>query len=207
MSKSFTTSKSGPSSVYVRRPKKASVPVRIAKLERAVRKNAPEVQMYCPAPASYLSLSTTGGATAIPFNALAYNQRVGNALFIKSLKIRNTLSLHPSATASQARLIVVQYLEDGTPDITDYLQSVAVTSGRNVRHRYEFHTLYDRVHTVDIDKPKKYFEMNIKPKKPVNYLPDQTTIENQGIYFIYLSDEATNVPSWTWTPQSLFQDN
>lgn len=188
--------------------KKLPVSRRIARLERAVKKNAPEVQQYNQAPISF-NPSTAGAVQGIGAAVFgSSSERVGNSVTSKSIHMKNTLELNPLVASTFVRLIIVQYLQDGTPDILDYLQNVAITGPRSIDNRYDFHTLYDKTHQLSTNNPIKSFDIMLKPKKPVNYVPNTlNTIENNGIYSFFLSSEAVNTPTWTYGHISNYVDN
>jgi hypothetical protein len=172
-----------------------------------VRKNKPENISYSKPVTSYSASTTAAVATIFAPFLSSETKVVGNSLMIKKIHVKCALSLNASAAASLIRFIIVQYKEDGIPSPTDYLETSNIVSTRNIEHQYEFRTLYDRVHTVDTDDPKKYFDIRVTPKLPLNYVPNSTTIANQGIYMILVSDEASNTPSVSYSYQLMYTDN
>lgn len=189
------------------RKRKPNMAQRLQQLERQARKNKPELISYSKAVASTAPSTTAAVSTVFEPYFSSQNKIVGNSIQMKSIHIKCALSLHASATASLVRFIIVQYKEDGLPTPTDYLEASNIVSTRNIEHQYEFQTLYDRVHSVDSDDPKKYWDIRVKPKLPLNYVPASTTIANQGVYMILVSDEATNTPTLSYSYQVMYCDN
>lgn len=170
---------------------------KVARLERQVRKERPELK-YKDGVFGLTSV-TNAGITWYNYPLIStgatIEQRIGNVIRPTSLKLKYTLNKDASATASQVRMIVLQQKNDYTGVITDYLESADVNSQKSKDHRFDSVTLLDKTFILDSDKPKRFIDMTIKVPLPMYYDTSGTTPDKNRLVLYFISDESVNYPT------------
>lgn len=116
--------------------------------------------------------------------------RIGDAIKIHSVSMRATVTMNPTPSTTSYRLIIVQYLQDGTPPFLHYCQSDAINSQRALDHRFDFQTLYDKTFHLDTSDPIKQHYITVRPKKHTNYESNAVPVESNGLYLMYISNQG-----------------
>lgn len=146
-----------------------------------------------------------------------YTDRVGDSIRLQSLEFRARLFQNTSATQTVARIIIFRDL-DGTataPTKADVLDafgtSADVCAQYNWLNRDRFSILYDEFQSFSstgTTTDTMYFRTTHEGH--VKYLGTTATAASNGkgsIYVMFISDEATNVPTVTWNSRVSFTDN
>jgi len=156
--------------------------------------------------------SSSGAMTTLSSVAVGdtYATRTGNSILAKGLTIRGTLGIHASATNTYCRIIVFQD-KNASPftTVASILQSGDLTEQINWNNKPDFRLLSDRT-----------FSLNNSGKNNVvvnKYIPLNTHIHYQGtngtdwnkgqILILYISNEATNTPTFKFSSRLEFYDN
>ncbi|MGN7614506.1 hypothetical protein ACQZV8_20750 [Magnetococcales bacterium HHB-1] len=160
--------------------------------------------------------STTGSIT--PLSNLAqgddYNARNGRSIKLSSLHVRGTVNANASATTTKVRLIIFndRVSNGSTPAITDVLASSDPMSFLNLNNTSRFKIIYDRLYrlTDDQDNSVKTFRCNKKLGWHAKYngsAGNVNEMQTGHLWFLILSDQATNTPSVDIHTRLRFVDN
>ncbi len=164
--------------------------------------------------ASQILPSTTGVSIHLTDIAQgdANTTRHGNQIKLKYIKLRMTLLKHATPVATFIRCLIVvdkQQEADTTPAIGNVLTSLVIDSAYDPANIGRFRILYDRVFTLvtgssDYKFTQKYIKLNMS----VRYNGVATSdIQKNGVYIMFLSDEATNTPTVNYNARLRFRDN
>lgn len=139
------------------------------------------------------------------------NQRIGNAVNPKSVKLRLSALYNPlAASAGQLyRIIIFQNLLSGSPAaVTDYLLTANFYAMKSIDNRFNTRTLYDKVFSVTNDSPQRSHLISVKIPKPIYYPGATTTPEKNGVFIIAISNEVTllNAPTLEGTGRFFFTE-
>lgn len=138
--------------------------------------------------------------------------RTGNTVKFTSLQMHFTLSKATAATQTLVRLVLVSDISSNgvAPDWLDVFETASVTAFINKDYGRRFHIIYDKVVTLDTNYPQKVVKVYKKLQHHVKYL-DSTASDaalGQGaIYFLVMSNEATNTPLVSTRSRVRFLDN
>lgn len=139
------------------------------------------------------------------------SDRNGNSVFSRSLYIRGIMTKNASATTTFLRVLIVrdnQQVGDGTPGVTDILESAANTAPLNSNTVGRFTVLWDRIFALDSDKLTDQFVRFIPMRYHIRYNGSAgTDIQKGGLYLVHLSDQATNTPSLNFHARVGYHDN
>lgn len=162
------------------------------------------------------SLSTTPGNQLLANIAQGDGDgaRTGNSILVKGISYNGTISIHPSASISQVRLVVVmdkQQIGDTGPGFGDIYDTGTnlVQSLMNPTTLGRFTVLMDKQFYLAQGSRESYTCKGFIPlKNHIRYNGANTTdIQKNGIYLFYLSNEATNTPSLVSTWRLFYHDN
>lgn len=150
----------------------------------------------------YVSGQSIGGALATTTGTvinLQYPQSVvGYSVKPMTMNLRGYITQNASATDTVVRFIVLQYHSDGAPGASDILYGDGLTYKKSIVHRHDFTILSDRYYLLSAVKPIALVNINIKPRRKIHYAaPSSSTVDSDGIYLLYYSDQATNKPTLT----------
>lgn len=140
--------------------------------------------------------------------------RTGNSILIKSLFHRHAYQVHPSATATFIRELLVidtQQISDTTISVTDVLDSASFLAPLNSQTAGRFKVLHDKVIQLSQEKPTSFAKKFKSWKKRGHHIRYNGTagsdFQKGNIYLIHISNEATNAPTvWSYNRLS-FYDN
>ena len=173
-------------------------------------------------------LVTTVTATAInntgvvsPISRIAqgtdYIQRIGNSIKMQRIEVRCRLFQHASATQTVVRCSLVRDLDGaGTiPTTADIYESVGAVSAPLTQfdflNRKRFSVLYDELITLDIGQgTTQAFTLDMPHEGHVLYLGSTAAAASDGkgsLYLCFLSDEATNTPTFAFSTRIVFTDD
>jgi len=164
-------------------------------------------------PAS-INVDTTG--TVVHLTAIAQgdgsNQRTGNSILLSGCSVKLQIALHASATVSALRVILFQdkqQVADGTPAISDVLNSVSTMAHLNANNIGRFNILMDKMVMLGVgSNTTKVIQEYFKIQKHVRYNGTATTdIQKNGLYIMFLSTEPTNVVLVSYGIRVSWHDN
>lgn len=143
------------------------------------------------------------------------SSRDGRSIKLKSLFIKGSLQLNPSATTSRVRIMVVMKINNGlsAPVATDVLDTVLMNSLRNLDNTDNIKVLYDKRFIIDSNRQSElywqfYKKLNHRQQYQIGATAGVATVlERFGFYLIAFSDEATNTPTMLYTSRVRFIDN
>lgn len=135
------------------------------------------------------------------------NNREGDVVFPTSLRFRGRLVKNASATTTQVRMLIFQWLSEAPGAVSDILVSTSVQSFKSENNRYQSRILYDRVFTLDsASKDSMFIQKTIKLKGMIAYPQSSSAANRNGIWVLLLSNEATNVPTLNLESRLYFKD-
>lgn len=146
-------------------------------------------------------------------NGTDENSRIGNQILSKDLEMRFNLAKHASATTVFHRFVVfVDKEADGTTptsaelfENTNYLQSPF-----NNDNRDRFIILWDMKVPLWTEKPilmwKKYVKLNFHIHF-TGTTSAEADVQNNSIYMVRVSDQATNTSSLSFNSKLQYYDN
>lgn len=142
----------------------------------------------------------------------AFN-RVGNKLRVASLQSNLKFNIHGSATATVVRCCLVLDKAPnggGAPGITDVFVSSTPYSLRNVLSMRRFKVLRNFWVRLDTSDPETMRLMYKKLNFRTSYNTTTgavTAIQEGALYWMFISDEATNGPTISYNTRLRFIDN
>lgn len=153
--------------------------------------------------------------TAVPIGDTDIT-RTGNSIFVRSINIRGQLIYNPTSgvTPTGCRIMVfmdTQQVGDTAPFIGSVIDATAggvnahmlsTTVGR-------FKVLYSRIlYTDSINRTVIPINVNLPMRHHVRFNGSGANdIQKGGIWFVALSDQATNGPKLLWNSRTSFHDN
>nr|UOF81226.1 capsid protein [Cressdnaviricota sp.]UOF82999.1 capsid protein [Cressdnaviricota sp.] len=135
------------------------------------------------------------------------NQRIGATIHPTSLKIRCTFKLNAAATDTLIRMIVFRWISEAPASLSEILETATVNSFKSQNLRYQSEIMYDRVFRLSTaEKPELFLQKSIKLNKYISYPSSSSTSNRNGIYIAFVSDEAVNTPTITYTSRLFYRD-
>lgn len=135
------------------------------------------------------------------------NQRIGNSVTAKSIHLRFKATMHPSATATQIRMIIFRWKQDAPSSVTSILQSASPISFKTETQRYQSNILFDKVFNLNTDRPEMFRQMKIKYNEHVGFNEANVQPTSHAPWILLLSDEATNVPAVSYFTRMYYTDS
>lgn len=168
--------------------------------------------------ASNVGVSTT--AQTIHLTGLTkgddYNNRDGRSVCYKSIEMDLYTIQHASATATVVRYVLV-LCKNGLSaptfaGIFDTSSAQAVIAHRNLTNRKNYVILWDKLEFMDSASHKqcidsKFKKLNMHTIFNSGNAGDITDIENNALYLVMVSNEATNTPTVYYNVRLRFVDN
>jgi hypothetical protein len=189
--------------------KALSIALGVKKLLNVERKTHDTTHSYTPSSAAG-SIALLNGVSQ---GDTAYS-RDGGSVKMLNVNVKGSLNINGSATTTIVRAMLL-YKKDnaGTaPTVADILGSGWTIDSHYAKdniHRYQ--VLFDRRYDLDqAAKNQILFNINKPMRLKVRYSGTGTStsdIEKNGLYFILVSDEATNTPSVVFKGRVTFIDN
>jgi len=165
------------------------------------------------------TFSTSGGILALSQIAqgLDFNNRVGDSIKIQRIIFTGRINVNAATTTTTVRVLLVRDLQGfGTrPLVSDVLQTVGTASAplspMNFLNRDRFSVLFDELMTLS---PSTNYSAPVSYDVPhaghIKYLGSTAADASDGngtLYWITLSDEATNLPSYSLCSRIIFTDD
>lgn len=144
------------------------------------------------------------------------NQRVGNQIKITSHYVNCLFSIHPSATNTQIRFIIVldKQVNGSVFGANQLLRDTSVNdilvSQNDIDEGKRFKVLYNRLFLLSPEFPAKQFKFYKRHNLKVKYDGSTSSVADQtqmGLYLYFVSNEATNTPSLTLSSCIRYVDN
>lgn len=141
--------------------------------------------------------------------------RDGNSIKTQWFTIQGFFEIHASAVNTNVRMIVFhdnQTVADTTPTTGTVLDGDAVSftyAPLNSDTVGRFTKLYDKVIVLDVVKtPRRMFKVNLKLRKHMRFNGTAgTDIQKNGLFVLFVADEATNDPTMEWFARLGYTDN
>lgn len=167
------------------------------------------------------STAVTNSGVVTHLSAIAQGDgehaRTGNSVLAKYLTLRGKLVMHGSASSTLVRMLVVrdtQQVGDTSPALSAVLDAASTNqclAPMNADTKGRFSKLYDRTFCLDTDRPSSVFKINLKLGKRGSHIRFNGTassdIQRGGLYFMIVSDEATNQPTYVKFYRLAYHDN
>ena len=136
------------------------------------------------------------------------NEYIGNRILPTSVQWRFKLNQSVAAVSTQVRVMIVQWtsLIPATTAVTNVLATASLVSFKSDDFRYNSRVLYDKVYSLNTDRPETFTKGKLKLK---DYMSFNETLNNptrNGLYLLLLSDEAVNTPSLDFTSKVFYRD-
>lgn len=145
-----------------------------------------------------VNVSTTGDLNHLSNITLGDtgNTRDGSSIKLTGLNIRYCLTKHASATQDIVRFMIVQCTLDNVPTTVGILKTATIQSLRDLSQTKKWKVLYDRIHTLNTDKPEVFNSINIKsfPDNHIQWDTDGTSPKSGALYCLALNTDAVNEP-------------
>ncbi len=143
--------------------------------------------------------------------------RDGSNIKVVGLTFSYLLAQHASAVTTLVRVMVIHDRQTNqaafsSPNILDDVSTGdAIVSPRNLDHTHRFQVLYDKVHAFsDSGQKTLYRSFNRKMQLKLRYDADDGTIADltsSSLALMFLSNEATNTPTITFSHRIRYVDN
>lgn len=163
-------------------------------------------------PVNVTNAGILNNLTIIPQGDTAV-QRDGISVKLMNLTIRGSLHCSSLQDASQARVIVFRGKQENGVGYgaSDILETTTVYSPKNYTERFRSKILYDERFMLNNPdggtQQVKQFNINVKLGGHVRYSEGSNDIEDGGVYVLYISDQATNLPIINYYSRITFTDN
>lgn len=156
------------------------------------------------------SVSGTGSITGLDTISAGTGQggRIGDTIIPKSVHYRMTLKLHASATDTLIRMIIFRWIAETPSAPSDILQTVTVTSFKSADLRYQSQILRDQTFRLSTaEKPELFIRGKVRlGSKRIAYPTASNVANRNGIYVLFVSDEAVNTPTITFEQRLYYTD-
>lgn len=164
--------------------------------------------------ATSTSISTTGQVVHLSDVAQGAGQsaRDGNSIKVTYLGLNIGLTINASATASLVRILVVrdnQQVGDTSPTMANVLAAEDTTAFLNGSTLGRFSILYDKVFTLNsTGVANRMVHIKLPMKHHVRYNGTASTdIQKGGLYYMAVSNEATNTVAHYMNARLRYIDN
>lgn len=165
-----------------------------------------------------VSTTATLANIALPAEGLDYNQRTGRSVLSKSIYLHLRVTQNGGASQTAFRcILLIDYRNDGAVPAFADIYDISATPGylavRTIdsENARRYGILYDRI--IDLDTAKERavsFEIYKRLRHHQRFIGTGSAAVDQGngaIYIIFVSNEATNTPTVTYTSRYRFIDN
>jgi len=157
----------------------------------------------------------------IPISRIAqgsnYTDRVGNSIKLQHIEVRGRIFKNALASFSVMRVLLVRDLDGyGTvPNVSDIMGTVGSTVAPLTQYdflnRKRFSYLYDELLTLSsTGDSSAVFEIQIPHEGHILYLGTTAAAASDGkgsLYLLFISDEATNTPTFAFSSRIMFTDD
>lgn len=170
------------------------------------------------------SVSSTGFGTSgviSPISRVAqgtdYDERIGNSIKMQHIEVRGRIFKNTSATTSVMRVLLVRDLDGyGTiPTVANILEDITIGSPPLTQHNFlnrkRFSYLFDELLTLNnTGDSSAVFEIYMPHEGHIQYLGSTAAAASDGkgsLYMLFISDEATNTPTFSFSSRIVFTDD
>lgn len=152
---------------------------------------------------NHLTAIATGDADA---------SRTGNSILCKRLTYNMSINMNVSSSDTWLRMVLLvdtQQVGDTAPQWTDVFSAATISSLLNVETLGRFTILRDKIYTMSISGRRN---LQLKGSIPLKFHTryngnNSTDIQKNGVYLMFLSNEATNTPTVTSVWRLHYHDN
>lgn len=138
------------------------------------------------------------------------NQRDGNNIRLISCELRAQVFNNAIASTTFLRVMAVrdmQQIADSKMSVLDVLSVARPTSFSNTATAGRFKKLRDKTMSLSPDHPTQTWHWNIQLNVTQRYNGSLATdIQKNGIYFLMISNQATNKPTVEWIARMKYTD-
>jgi hypothetical protein len=146
-----------------------------------------------------------------------FTERIGNSIKLQHISVRGRIFLNNSATRTVVRILLIRDL-DGygtTPNVGDIMESTGsapdVLSPYDFLNRKRFSYLYDELVTINnTGDSSTVFQIEIPHEGHILYLGSTAAAASNGkgsLYLLFISDESTHTPTYSFYSRVLFTDD
>lgn len=146
-----------------------------------------------------------------------FTERIGNSIKMQNIEVRGRIFINASATRSIVRIILVRDLDGygSTPNVGDIMESTGAAvdclAPHDFLNRKRFSFLYDELLTINnTGDSSTVFEISIPHEGHILYLGATAAAASNGkgsLYMLFISDEATNSPTYSFYSRIVFTDD
>lgn len=122
------------------------------------------------------------------------NTRIGDSIKPTSLHLRGSIQLNAGATETLVRVLVFRYISGAPTAVTDVLETADITSYKAEDKRYQSQVLFDRVYSINTDKPEMFFRKKIKLYHKIGYAQTLSPANRNSIHMLMVCNTPTAAP-------------
>ncbi len=173
-------------------------------------------------------LVTTAGSVGfdvngalVPISRIAqgtnYTERIGNSIKMQRIEVRGRIFKNASASNSVIRILLVRDLDGygSVPAVTDIMETVGSSAAPCTQYdwlnRKRFSILFDEFLTLSSTGDSgAVFEVHLPHEGHIQYLGTTAAAASDGkgsMYMLFISDETTNTPTYTFSSRIVFTDD
>ena len=161
------------------------------------------------------TVSSTGSIVALSQIAQGsdYTNRVGDSIKLQRIEFRAKYIMNTASTGTILRVIIFRDLfQQGVdPTVTNVIGGTGALNPKNFLLRDRFSLLYDELcYMSNVGEDGGVIQFSMPHEGHVKYIGTTAATASNGfgsIYMLLLSDEATNVPTFTWHSSIYFTDD
>lgn len=146
-----------------------------------------------------------------PAQGAGATARNGDSLKMMNLTMRGVIDYNTLGIAEMVRLIIFIDKQNIITTGAQFLQYtgvyMATSSPKNEGNKFDTKVLYDRIFPVSLYKPQYKFTINMKLNSHVHFAAGTTTIENGALKLLFISQNPTNSPRFSYITRVTFVDN
>lgn len=140
------------------------------------------------------------------------SNRDGNKVRVRSIQYHGRISINPSATQTNVRVLLCRLKDTNGTDasITDLFETPSVYEFYKTNEIFNYKVLKDKTFTVNSDKPNVVFRWFIKQNSHLQYSGNSNAVTDQqrnGYFLISISDQMTNTPTVGGRTRMQYIDN
>lgn len=137
--------------------------------------------------------------------------RNGDSIKMKTLTLRGLIDYNTLGMAEMVRVIIFIDKQNVVTTGAQMLQYtgvyMATNSPKNEGNKFDTKILYDKCFPVSLYKPQYKFNTVIKLNSHVHFAAGTTTIENGALKMLFISQNPTNSPKFSYITRVTYVDN
>lgn len=136
------------------------------------------------------------------------NERIGDQICPTSINFRMTVKLGAAATDTLVRMIVYRWFSGAPAGVTSVLQTASYQSFTAEDTHKNFQILKDQMITLNsANVPERFLSFKIPYKHKIQFPGGATQANKNGIWVIFISDEAVQTPTISYDARLYFRDS